>query len=1031
VSDPFDDRLRDELSRRSTAADAGHGRDWARRELLPGVREAIETRPQRVTTSRAPALGGLLAAAAALVVLVVLLPRLTTGPASPTDIPASGAPTSVAVAPSTQPLPSPDAGSVTILSADAFQAGVADGTLLGTVVVVDATLQPATVVGPCPSRFEPCTVGTIAGSQRELPVVASWVRTVEGEGAVADVPEGQWKWWTQPFPDGDSPLVLRVSPEGAVEYLGQAAGLENGRALTVEQADHNDPNDRPLNEVYIVDAWLNETEPPGRQVIIDCYGGPDHNRLPGLPSRFCQPSDSLTDETRQGRVITSPGPAGIAVQRNAGQLFGRRELSSHGLFAIAPRLYGGCSTPEPCWQWDVIARLDPAPPQEGIARTLECGVVTVKDTSGRISSCQDGGIIDYHTVNRFVLNPDGDTTKLRIQWIGDPCVTQVEAVISRSGAFFEVVLVPIRSESGLRCSFPEARTFDLLLSAPIGASEVHFFLNEPELPPTPSPSPTTTPTPNPIPTPGLGIIPCTGDLPNVAITDYVGEVESCSVEASPDEFPHAGAIVTNPDDDLTRLDIMWFSSCVVDVRLDFQATTDGTQDRYDLLLNETQTRCGVPGTARILRIQLNRDVPAEIVQVGVSTPIASPVPQEFECPTVAQNIVLADFTGQLTACEAVPVDDIRSQIRRGISFATPTGDERRVRFAWTLSSCVSASASLEYDFGDFVLTIDERQPSEPCAGVPTEAGFEMVLDPFVNPSAFRLARTESTAPPPATPRPSVPPREIVCDRDGELRVIDTSGTVLSCIPSVIQQIDLSFSPIFQSVVSEAPSTIRIGWIGSGCETDMRAQVDAPGGHPVVTLEYEEPDGCEPVSTPYAFDIAFDHEVAPNSVTLVRGGSPASSDTAETDQGIFTFGLSASRTHYDQGEPIDVDAFLVWRGTDLGNVIEVSGPFGDDTGDLIGFGFEQIDGDLAVSPTWRTSCNSYQLLANEPVSKPYSKSGAVADDTNSGFWHDYFSDPNLTLPAGTYRIFAAANFQLDGACISSQVRLSASIVIEVE
>ncbi|MEO6350529.1 MAG: hypothetical protein ABIP53_07745 [Candidatus Limnocylindrales bacterium] len=98
MTDPLDYQLRSELERRAAASE--HGHDWARRELLPVVRAAIDTRPQRVTTSRMPAFGGLLAAAAALLVLVELLPRLNPGPAALPTSQETVAPTSVAVAPS-------------------------------------------------------------------------------------------------------------------------------------------------------------------------------------------------------------------------------------------------------------------------------------------------------------------------------------------------------------------------------------------------------------------------------------------------------------------------------------------------------------------------------------------------------------------------------------------------------------------------------------------------------------------------------------------------------------------------------------------------------------------------------------------------------------------------------------------------------------------------------------------------------------------------------------------------------------------
>jgi hypothetical protein len=338
---------------------------------------------------------------------------------------------------------------------------------------------------------------------------------------------------------------------------------------------------------------------------------------------------------------------------------------------------------------------------------------------------------------------------------------------------------------------------------------------------------------------------------------------------------------------------------------------------------------------------------------------------------------------------------------------------------------------LAFDVGEFVLTMDEQLADESCEGVALNTGFEMVFDSFPNLDAFRLVRTQSVPPPPPTPRPSVAPRDIPCGGDSSLHTLDTAGVVVSCARAAIEQDELAFGPVVVDAGDDG-STVRIGWVGDSCSSQTVATVSAPGDEIVVELVESQLTPCDSIATPRAIELTFDHPVLADSVTLTRGGNAFGYDRADTSDGRFELQINSSRGQFRAGDPIDVSASLVWRGNDVTDTIELAGPFGDEASDLIGFGFEQLDGALAISPAWRMSCNPYQLRRDEPASKPYSKSGGIADPgPDAEFWRDYFDDPSLTLPPGTYRVFAKANFDLDTICISGQIRLEASIVIQVQ
>ncbi len=155
-----------------------------------------------------------------------------------------------------------------------------------------------------------------------------------------------------------------------------------------------------------------------------------------------------------------------------------------------------------------------------------------------------------------------------------------------------------------------------------------------------------------------------------------------------------------------------------------------------------------------------------------------------------------------------------------------------------------------------------------------------------------------------------------------------------------------------------------------------------------------------------------------------GPSVSTSAISSTERsGDFTLTISSARSDYSAGEPIHVVATFAYGGATP--VITVTGAT-----ELIGFGIEQQDGDIRNGPAWDEACRLYELSAGVPLVTEFSKSGGFSNSgPDAEFWRAYFNDPILRLPAGTWRIFAVAQFGQQGC--GSELEMSASIVIRVQ
>jgi hypothetical protein len=147
--------------------------------------------------------------------------------------------------------------------------------------------------------------------------------------------------------------VLRVD-DGRVTYVGYPMQPGIGVTWHISDLETIDPDTRAVSQVHLVEGWLNETEPDGRVITIDCM--PAGTLVPGLPNRHCQPADYIAPEPID--VAFGRPTASVRVQRDAAAQYGMGDDATFGIFAIAARLNAGCADRAPCFEWEVVGRID-------------------------------------------------------------------------------------------------------------------------------------------------------------------------------------------------------------------------------------------------------------------------------------------------------------------------------------------------------------------------------------------------------------------------------------------------------------------------------------------------------------------------------------------------------------------------------------------------------------------------------------------------------------------------------------------------
>jgi len=175
-------------------------------------------------------------------------------------------------------------------------------------------------------------------------------------------------------------------------------------------------------------------------------------------------------------------------------------------------------------------------------------------------------------------------------------------------------------------------------------------------------------------------------------------------------------------------------------------------------------------------------------------------------------------------------------------------------------------------------------------------------------------------------------------------------------------------------------------------------------------------------------------IAPDPGTGGRGTDVAASpspagDTVprgEDSDALFSLSIQADRSHYAADAPIEIDTTLRYIG-DARTTVTSSGA------GLVAFGIEQLDGPVDAGIGRAADCARFDYRTGDIESVEFQKSGGYSnDDPMAGFWRTFFTDPELRLPAGEYRITARANYYVGAECASGREQVvEASVVIVVE
>ncbi len=142
---------------------------------------------------------------------------------------------------------------------------------------------------------------------------------------------------------------------------------------------------------------------------------------------------------------------------------------------------------------------------------------------------------------------------------------------------------------------------------------------------------------------------------------------------------------------------------------------------------------------------------------------------------------------------------------------------------------------------------------------------------------------------------------------------------------------------------------------------------------------------------------------------------------------FVLQLDVARGGFRAGEAIEPRATLTYTGP------EASVPVWGSSSGIIGFGISTDDA-RSAGPGYRDDCKPYAaLVSGRPLEVAFYKSGGyAAKDPNAAFYRDYFADPILRLPTGTWRIAAETRFYMGtAACAGSPVTLRAVVIVTVK
>ncbi len=140
---------------------------------------------------------------------------------------------------------------------------------------------------------------------------------------------------------------------------------------------------------------------------------------------------------------------------------------------------------------------------------------------------------------------------------------------------------------------------------------------------------------------------------------------------------------------------------------------------------------------------------------------------------------------------------------------------------------------------------------------------------------------------------------------------------------------------------------------------------------------------------------------------------------------FTLAVTVDEPIVPAGDPIVVEASLAFTGP------------GDATlsgsgGGPVAFSVTRpSDGLTSGEPAWTDDCVPVEFPAGEAKRYPFQKSGGFSgDEPNAGFLREYFSQPELILPVGRWRVDVVAVGAIGENCSGPALDLRTWIEVEV-
>ncbi|HSJ00576.1 MAG TPA: hypothetical protein VLA59_09355 [Patescibacteria group bacterium] len=140
---------------------------------------------------------------------------------------------------------------------------------------------------------------------------------------------------------------------------------------------------------------------------------------------------------------------------------------------------------------------------------------------------------------------------------------------------------------------------------------------------------------------------------------------------------------------------------------------------------------------------------------------------------------------------------------------------------------------------------------------------------------------------------------------------------------------------------------------------------------------------------------------------------------------MTLSAAAEPAVVAAGERIEVEATVTNDGAEP-IVLSGSGS---------GFVFFSVtrveDGLTSGEPVMTDDCAPHVVNPGEPIAVPFAKSGGWSeDDPNAAFLRTYFSEPELSLPSGTWRIDVTVHATMGEGCTGPPVDLELALIVTV-